>query len=83
MHRTYRVKLLLRFLDPFILQDVLQTMCDSVNLSTGQVMTNSLVTKLGSSNPIYPFIFLSEYQVVVCQTCQYAFLASETAIHLT
>jgi hypothetical protein len=46
-------------------------------------MTSSLITELGSSNPIYPFVLLSEYRVVVCQTYQYAYLAGKTATHLS
>jgi hypothetical protein len=46
-------------------------------------MTSNLVTELGSSNPIYPFVLLSEYRVIVCQPCQYACLAGETATRLS
>jgi hypothetical protein len=45
-------------------------------------MTLNHMTEPGSSNPIYPFILPPKYQILVCQTCQYAYLASETATHL-
>jgi hypothetical protein len=40
------------------------------------------MTELGLSNPIYPFMLLSEYRILVCQKCQYACLAREVATHL-
>lgn len=45
-------------------------------------MTLNPTTEPGSSNPIYPFILLPKYQILVCQTCQYAYLAGEIATHL-
>ncbi|EXL63564.1 hypothetical protein FOPG_20162 [Fusarium oxysporum f. sp. conglutinans race 2 54008] len=38
--------------------------------------------ELGYSYPVYPFTFLSEYRMVVCQKYQYACLAGEIATHL-
>ncbi|KAI3573860.1 hypothetical protein IWW34DRAFT_634231 [Fusarium oxysporum f. sp. albedinis] len=46
-------------------------------------MASNLFTELGCSNPIYPFVLLPEYRLIVCQTCQYACLAGETATHLS
>ncbi|KAH7186801.1 hypothetical protein DER44DRAFT_801603, partial [Fusarium oxysporum] len=40
------------------------------------------MTEPGSSNPIYPFILLPKYRLLVCQICQYACLAGETSTHL-
>lgn len=36
----------------------------------------------GSSNPIYPFILLCKYRILVCQACQYTCLAGEIATHI-
>ncbi|KAH7247477.1 uncharacterized protein BKA55DRAFT_514321 [Fusarium redolens] len=46
-------------------------------------MASNLFTELGCSNPIYPFVLLPEYRLIVCQPCQYACLAGETATHLS
>jgi hypothetical protein len=40
------------------------------------------ITELGPSNPIYPFMLLSQYRILVCQKCQHACLANEVATHL-
>jgi hypothetical protein len=40
------------------------------------------LTELGPSNPVYPFMLLSQYRIVVCQICQYACLASEVTARL-
>jgi hypothetical protein len=40
------------------------------------------MTELGSCNPIYPFILLSEYRVLVCQKYQYACLTGKVATYL-
>jgi hypothetical protein len=45
-------------------------------------MTLKPMTELGRSNPIYPFMLLSEYRILVCQKCQQACLAREIATHL-
>jgi hypothetical protein len=45
-------------------------------------MAFSLMTELGLSNPIYPFMLLSEYRILVCQKCQHACLAREVTSHL-
>lgn len=36
----------------------------------------------GSSNPIYPFILLCKYRILVCQAGQYWCLAGEIATHI-
>jgi hypothetical protein len=48
-----------------------------------QIMALNPITELGPSNPIYPFILLSKYRILVCQTCQYTYLAREITTHLT
>ncbi|EXK24333.1 hypothetical protein FOMG_18930 [Fusarium oxysporum f. sp. melonis 26406] len=45
-------------------------------------MTLKPLTELGPSNPIYPFMLLSQYRILVCQKCQYACLAREVTTHL-
>jgi hypothetical protein len=45
-------------------------------------MTLNPLTELGPSNPIYPFMLLSQYRILVCQKCQYACLAREVTTHL-
>jgi hypothetical protein len=40
------------------------------------------IAELGPSNPVYPFMLLSQYRILVCQKCQYACLANEAATHL-
>jgi DNA-directed RNA polymerase subunit RPC12/RpoP len=40
------------------------------------------ITELGPSNPIYPFMLLSQYRILVCQKCEHACLANEVATHL-
>jgi hypothetical protein len=49
---------------------------------TRQTMALNPMTELGPSNPIYPFMLLSEYQVLICQKCQHACLATEATTHL-
>ena len=45
-------------------------------------MALNSIRELGPSNPIYPFMLLSEYRILVCQKCQHACLAREVATHL-
>jgi hypothetical protein len=45
-------------------------------------MALNLMMELGPSNPIYPFMLLSQYRLLVCQKCQHACLAREVASHL-
>jgi hypothetical protein len=47
-----------------------------------QTMAFNPMTELGPSNPIYPFMLLSEYRILVCQKCQHACLAREVPTHL-
>jgi uncharacterized protein (DUF2225 family) len=45
-------------------------------------MTLNYITEPSSSNPIYPFILPPKYQILICQTCQYACLTSGIATYL-
>ncbi|KAM5526323.1 hypothetical protein FOXYSP1_02367 [Fusarium oxysporum f. sp. phaseoli] len=40
------------------------------------------MTEPSSSNPIYPFILVPNYRLLVCQICQYVYLARETSTYL-
>ncbi|KAH6986796.1 hypothetical protein EDB80DRAFT_756491 [Ilyonectria destructans] len=40
------------------------------------------IIKSGSANTIYPFILLPRYKILVCQVCQFGYLADEVATHL-
>ncbi|KAJ0129372.1 Uncharacterized protein HZ326_25848 [Fusarium oxysporum f. sp. albedinis] len=35
-----------------------------------------------SSNPIHPFVILSEYQLLICELCGFATLPNEVNTHL-